>query len=65
MLPTAAFETVDDVGELVIEHGGRDICIPNLATARLVDGTKKLVRYISENDDVEAFIFPDGRELVL
>jgi hypothetical protein len=65
MLPTYPFQTVDDAGQLTIEYQGKDLVIPNTASAVLADGTTKLVRYVDENDDVVSFIFEDGRELVL
>ncbi len=65
MLPTAPFNHIEDAGELTIEYRGKDLVIPNTATAKLADGTTKLVRFVNENDDVLAFLFEDGRELVL
>lgn len=65
MLHTSPFETVDDAGSLTIEYQGENLVIPNMATAKLADGSTKLVRQITENDDVVAFLFEDGRELVL
>lgn len=65
MLPTVAFERIEDAGELVIEYQGKELRIPNMASARLASGEIKLVRFVSAKDDVEAFLFEDGRELVL
>jgi hypothetical protein len=65
MLPTKPFQTVDDAGSLTIEHQGKDLVIPNMATAKLADGTTKLVRHVAEDDDVVSFVFEDGREMVL
>jgi hypothetical protein len=65
MLPTESFERVDDAGELVIAYQGKELRISNLASARLASGEIKLVRFISVEDEVEAFLFEDGRELVL
>jgi hypothetical protein len=65
MLPTESFETVEDAGYLIIEHNGQDITIPNTAVVRLTDGTEKLVRHVTEDDDVVAFIFEDGKQLLI
>jgi len=65
MLPTESFETIDDAGSLTIEYDGKDVVIPNTATARLSDGTEKLVRHITEDDDVISFVFEDGKQLLL
>lgn len=65
MLPTQPFQEVKDAGHLVFEHNGKEISISNLATANLADGTKKLVRFLDENDDVISFTLENGRELIL
>lgn len=65
MLPTEPFQYIEDAGSLTIEYQGKDVVIPNMATARLVNGTTKLVRHVTESDDIAAFIFEDGHELVL
>lgn len=65
MLPTAPFNHIEDAGDLTIEYQGKDLVIPNTATAKLTDGATKLVRFVNEDDDVAAFLFEDGRELVL
>ena len=65
MLPTEPFQHIEDAGNLTIEYQGKEVVIPNMATAKLSDGTTKLVRHVDGNDDVVAFLFEDGQELVL
>lgn len=65
MLPTEPFQHIEDAGNLTIEYQGKEVVIPNMATAKLSDGTTKLVRHVGGNDDVVAFLFEDGQELVL
>lgn len=65
LLSTKVFQTVDDAGSLTIEYQGKELVISNMATAKLSNGTTKLVRSVNCDDDVVAFLFEDGRELVL
>lgn len=65
LLPTIPFETIDDNGSLYFELNGKEICIPNTATAILNSGEEKLVKFISEEDDVLFFREINGQEFVL
>lgn len=65
LLPTKGFRTVDDAGELCIEINGNEVKISNMSTVVLANGERKLVRFITPDDDVVSFLLEDGRELIL
>lgn len=65
LLPTVEFQRVEDAGSLTFEYNGRDVVIDNMAIATLINGETKIVRHLTEDDDVRSFLLPNGAEFVL
>jgi intein/homing endonuclease len=54
LLPTQSFKSLDDEGEFKLTlDNGQEISLPGQHKVLLKDGSKKKVRELSENDDIE------------
>lgn len=65
LLPTKAFQRVDDAGDLTFDYKGQEVSIPNMSIAKLANGEEKIVRYVTESDDILSFLLPNGVEFHL
>lgn len=58
LIPTVAFQRMDDVGLTNVQIGDQTLTLPNDAVVTLASGSTKTVRYLETGDDVHAITVP-------